>query len=326
MSAEYPGHPVGGIDYPRTLVEFDEWFSDESACIEYIIKVRWPKGFRCPACRGSNAWRTKRGLFNCSACQHQTSPTAGTVFEGTRKPLRTWFHAIWYVTNQKHGVSALGLQRVLGLGSYQTAWAWLHKLRRAMVRPGRDRLTGEIEVDETYVGGKETGVVGRKALKKSLVAIAAEIRGRAIGRIRMSVINDASGESLLPFIQDSVLEGTVLHTDGWRGYNGIDRIGYVHQPKNIAASGDPAHISMPRVHRVASLLDRWWLGIHQGAISPKHLDYYLDEFTFRFNRRLSRARGLLFYRLVEQALNVDRVPYRQLVGGKTALKQDEHKI
>lgn len=233
---------------------------------------------------------------------------------------------MWYVTNQKHGVSALGLQRVLGLGSYQTAWAWLHKLRRAMVRPGRDKLTGEIEVDETYVGGKEIGVVGRKTLKKSLVAIAAEIRGRAIGRIRMSVINDASGQSLLPFIQRSIIKGAVLHTDGWKGYNGVDQLGYVHQPKNITASGDPAHISMPRVHRVASLLDRWWLGTHQGAISPKHLDYYLDEFTFRFNRRRSNARGLLFYRLVEQALNVDSVPYRQLVGGKAALRQDEHKI
>jgi transposase-like protein len=212
------------------------------------------------------------------------------------------------------------------LGSYQTAWAWLHKLRRAMVRPSRDRLSGEIEIDETYIGGKEKGVVGRKTLKKSLVVIAAEIRGRVMGRIRMSVINDASGESLFPFIQESVIEGTVLHTDGWRGYCGIDRIGYVHRPKNVAASGDPAHVSMPRVHRVASLLDRWWLGTHQGAISPKHLDYYLDEFTFRFNRRLSRAKGLLFYRLVEQALNVDCVTYRQLVGGKARIKKDEHKI
>ena len=241
METEYPGHPVVGADYPRTLAEFDEWFPDESACIEYIIKIRWPKGFLCPACGGSDAWRTKRGLFHCSSCRKQTSPTAGTVFDGTRKPLRTWFHAMWYVTNQKLGVSAFGLQRVLGLGSYQTAWAWLHKLRRAMVRPSRDRLSGEIEIDETYIGGKEKGVVGRKTLKKSLVVIAAEIRGRVMGRIRMSVINDASGESLFPFIQESVIEGMVLHTDGWRGYCGIDRIGYVHRPKNVAASGDPAH-------------------------------------------------------------------------------------
>lgn len=326
MAQEDRGHPVGGVDYPRTLTEFDEWFPNESACADYLIRVRWPEGFRCPNCGGDTAWRTGRGEFRCSKCQRQTSPIAGTVFEGTRKPLRTWFQAMWYVTNQKHGVSALGLYRILGFGSYQTAWSWLHKLRRAMVRPGRDRLTGEVEVDETYVGGKEAGAVGRKASKKSLVGIAAEIRGRGIGRIRMSVVNDASSGSLAPFVHESVFEGSVVHTDGWRGYSGLEGLGYDHRPKNIAASGDPAHIAMPRVHRVASLLDRWWLGIHQGAISPKHLGYYLDEFTFRFNRRRSRARGLLFYRLLEQALNVDFVPYKQLVGGKERNEHENHKL
>ncbi|TLN00154.1 IS1595 family transposase, partial [bacterium] len=286
----------------------------------------WSEGFRCPACDGTQGWRTSRGHLRCSTCQRQTSPTAGTVFEGTRKPLRTWFKAMWYVTNQKHGVSALGLQRALGLGSYQTAWSWLHKLRRAMVRPGRDRLTGEVEVDESYVGGKEAGVTGRKATKKSIVAIAAEIRGRGIGRIRMSVVNDASSKSLVPFVQATVCERAVVRTDAWRGYSGLDELGYFHRPKNVAASGDPAHIAMPRVHRVASLLDRWWLGTHQGAIRPKHLDYYLDEFTFRFNRRRSLARGLLFYRLLQQALQVDSVPYRRLIGGKETDKNDNHKI
>lgn len=233
---------------------------------------------------------------------------------------------MWYATNQKHGVSALGLQRALGLGSYQTAWSWLHKLRRAMVRPGRDRLTGEVEVDETYIGGREARVIGRKATKKSIVAIAAEIRGRGIGRIRMSVVNDASSESLIPFLRATVCEGAVVRTDAWQGYSGLEGLGYDHRPKNIAASGDPAHIVMPRVHRVASLLDRWLLGTHQGAIRPKHLDYYLDEFTFRFNRRGSRARGLLFYRLLEQALQVDSVPYRRLVGGKEKNKNGNHNI
>jgi transposase-like protein len=222
---------------------------------------------------------------------------------------------MWYVTNQKHGVSALGLQRALGLGCYQTAWAWLHKLRRAMVRPGRDRLAGEVEVDESYVGGKETGVSGRQTTKKSVVAIAAEVRGRGIGRIRMSRVDDASAESLVPFVEASVRPGTVVRTDGWRGYAGLKSLGYEHHPRNIAASGDPAHVVMPRVHRVASLLDRWWLGTHQGAISAKHIDYYLDEFTFRFNRRTSRARGLLFYRLMQQALQVNPVPYKSLIGG-----------
>ena len=223
---------------------------------------------------------------------------------------------MWHVTSQKHGISALGLQRVLGLASYQTAWAWLHKLRRGMVRPDRDKLNGEVEVDETYLGGAETNVVGRQTNKKSVVVIAAEIRGRGTGRIRMGRVDDVSGESLVPFVQAAVSPGAVVHTDGWGGYNGVGRAGYDHCPKNVSASGDPAHIVMPRVHRVAALVDRWWLGIHQGAISAKHLDYYLDEYTFRFNRRRSRARGMLFYRLLEQSVQVDPVPYKRLVGGK----------
>lgn len=313
---ESASHPVPGVDYPRTLQEFDVWFSSEAACAEYLERVRWPKGFQCPGCGGTMAWRTGRGLLRCGRCQRQTSPIAGTIFEGTRKPLRTWFQAMWYVTNQKLGVSALGLQRALGFGSYQTAWAWLHKLRRAMVRPGRDRLAGEVEVDETYCGGKEPGVAGRQTAKKALVAIAAEVQGPGIGRIRMARVPDASGASVLPFVQATVAEGAVVRTDGWQAYNGLAQLGYDHRPKKISASGDPAHVIMPRVHRVAALLDRWWLGTHQGAIRPPHLDYYLDEYTFRFNRRRSRARGLLFYRLLQQALEVEPVPYKRLVGGK----------
>ncbi len=325
MVEQHPAHPVGGLDYPRTLQEFDEWFPSQSACLEYLTRVRWRDGFRCPGpgCSGTASWPTTRGELRCSTCQRQTSATAGTILEGTRKPLRTWFQAMWYVTSQKYGVSALGLQRVLGLGSYQTSWSWLHKFRRAMVRLGRDRLSDEVEVDETYLGGKEAGVVGRKTTKKSIVAIAAEVRGSGIGRIRMACVPDASSNNLVPFIQSSICEGAVVCTDGWRAYNRISKLGYAHRPTNVSASGDPANVSMPRVHRVASLLDRWWLGTHQGAIRPKHLDYYLDEFTFRFNRRRSRARGLLFYRLLQQALLVEPVPFKRLVGGKTPPK---HKI
>ena len=307
---------MGGVDYPRTLQEFDEWFPSEAASVEFLQRVRWADGFRCPQCGGESAWQTARGQLRCARCQRQTSPTAGTIFEGTRKPLRTWFLTMWHVTSQKHGVSALGLQRVLGLGSYQTAWAWLHKLRRAMVRPGRDKLDGEVEVDETYVGGSETNVRGRKTIQKSIVAVAVEIRGRGSGRIRMSRVADVSGDSLSSFVKASVCPGAVIHTDGWSGYNGMGKLGYVHRSTNVSASGDPAHVVMPRVHRVASLLDRWWLGTHQGAISPKHLDYYLDEYSFRYNRRRSRARGMLFYRLLQQATQVDPAPYRRLVGGK----------
>jgi hypothetical protein len=151
--------------------------------------------------------------------------------------------------------------------------------------------------------------------RKAIVAIAAEVRGRGPGRIRMSVIPDVSSISLHEFVSNNVTKGAVIRTDGWKGYNGLETMGYKHIVTNISDSGDPAHIVMPRVHRVASLLDRWWLGIHQGAIRPTHLDYYLDEFTFRFNRRTSRARGLLFYRLMEQAVDCVPVSRKMIVGG-----------
>jgi len=192
-----------------------------------------------------------------------------------------------------------------------------------MVRPGRDRLNGEVEVDETYVGGVETNVTGRQTITKSIVAIAVEIRGRGSGRVRMRRVEDVSGESLLPFVQTAASPGAVVHTDGWRGYVGLAALGYDHRPKNLSASGDPAHVAMPRVHRVCSLLDRWWLGTHQGAIRRKHLDYYLDEYAFRYNRRGSQVRGMLFYRLLQQAVRVDPVPYKRLVGGSSAVT---HKI
>ena len=315
---EEPRHPVSGLDYPGAFQEFDKWFSSENDCLDYITKLRWPKGFSCPNC-GINTEKPSlmgRGLFLCRECKRQTSITAGTLFHRTHKPLRTWFLAMWFVTSQKHGASALGLKRVLGLGSYNTAWTWLHKLRRAMVRPGRDQLTGAIEIDETYVGGIGAKIRGRGAKRKTIVAIAAEVRGRGPGRIRMSVIPDVSSESLHGFVLNSVKKGAEVRTDGWSGYKGVETLGYKHVVTNINASGDPAHVVMPRVHRVASLLDRWWLGIHQGAIRPSHLDYYLDEFTFRFNRRTSRARGLLFYRLMEQAVDCTPVPRQMIIGGR----------
>jgi len=242
--------------------------------------------------------------------------TAGTIFEGTRKPLRLWFQAMWYVTSQKFGASALRLQRVLGLGSYQTAWSWLHKMRRAMVRPGRDRLRGPVEVDETYVGGEEKGVRGRQTHKKALVVIAVEVHSpKGFGRVRMQRVPNASAASLNPFIRDAVEPGSTVHTDGWRGYNDLPRQGYRREKTVLSDSGDPAHVAMPAVHQVSSLLKRWLLGTHQGAVSNRHLDYYLDEYTFRFNRRSSRSRGLLFYRLTQQAVQIAPVPYKQLVGG-----------
>ena len=254
------------------------------------------------------------GLIRCAGCKQKTSVIAGTIFQGTRKPLRLWFQAMWYITSQKFGGSALGLKRVLGLGSYQTAWSWLHKMRRAMIRPGRDRLSGNIEVDETLIGGKQSGGKRGRGAEKSIVVIALEIHEPiGYGRVRMKRVFDASGENLIPFVRDTVVPGSAVCTDSWGGYNELQKLGYVHKKINISANGDPAHVLMPGVHRIASLLKRWLLGTHQGAVSGKHLDYYLDEYTFRFNRRTSKARGLLFYRLLQQAVVANPLSYKELV-------------
>jgi transposase-like protein len=225
---------------------------------------------------------------------------------------------MWWVAAQKNGASALGLQRVLGLRSYRTAWTWLHKLRRAMVRPGRDRLAGTVEIDETYLGGVEKGVRGRQVEAKTLIVVAAQEDGGRIGRIRLRQIADASAASLIPFVQHSVEPGSVIHTDGWLGYEPLEKNGYRHSVTVLRGRERSPSELMPRVHRVVSLLKRWLLGTHQGAVSHKHLDYYLDEFTFRFNRRRSRSRGKLFFRLVQQAVNIEPVPYARIVKGKGA--------
>ena len=292
-------------DYPRTLIEFEQSFNTEQACREYLYQLRWPEGFRCPRCRHHEAWQIGRGLNECKQCHFQTSVTAGTIFQDTRKPLWLWFRAMWYVTNQKHGVSALGLQRTLALGSYRTAWTWLHKLRYAMVRPGRDRLSGTVEVDETYIGGEKPGKRGRGAAGKALVVVAAQEDGGRIGRIRLRRVSDASANSLVPAVQECIEPGAVVRTDGWSGYTQLQALGYFH--KVIRQESHLGENLLPLVNRVVSLLKRWLLGTHQGAVQMSHLDYYLDEFTFRFNRRRSRSRGMLFYRLVQQAVAVDPI-------------------
>jgi transposase-like protein len=223
-----------------------------------------------------------------------------------------WFRAMWWVTNSKAGTSALTLQRLLGLGSYQTAWAWQHKLRRAMVRPGRDRLSGRVEVDESFVGGLG-GAEGRSTATKALIVVATEEVGHGIGRIRMRRIPNASAASLGAFVHEAIEPGSEIHTDGWHGYDRLKTSGYQHRVTYLRGDAELAMEQLPRVHRVVSLLKRWLLGTHQGAVSPAHLDYYLDEFTFRFNRRRSRHRGMLFFRLAQQAVAVDPVPYGRLV-------------
>lgn len=306
--------PVQAEDYPRNLLEFQERFATEDACRAYLEKLRWPDGFRCPGCNSDRAWRTNRGSWFCAGCSRQTSVTAGTIFEGTRKPLRLWFLVMWHVMSDKGGVSAQSLQRLLGFKRYETVWIWLHKLRRAMVRSDRDRLSGEVEVDETYIGGPEPGVMGRETQTKSIVAVAAEVRDERIGRIRLRTLADVSAASLVPFVEEALAPGSVVRTDGWGGYAPLEAKGYGHRVTHIKRSGRLAHELLPRVHRIAALLKRWILGTHQGAIRPQYLNYYLDEFTFRFNRRTSRQRGKLFYRLVQQALRVDPVPWERVAG------------
>jgi len=298
-------------DYPRTLTELERRFSTDEACRQYLASLRWPEGFLCPGCQGRQAWAMTRGLWLCQQCRRQVSVTAGTIYQDSRLPLTLWFRAMWYVTSQKNGASALGLQRVLGMGSYQTAWAWLHKLRRAMVRPGRDRLSGVVDVDESYVGGPKSGKRGRGAAGKALVFVAAQQDGSRIGRIRLLPIADASTESLEAAMHWAVEPGSTVRSDGWRGYGGLEEAGYKHQV--VRSEGEVGDNLLPRCHRVASLLKRWLLGTHQGAVSHRHLAYYLDEFTFRFNRRTSQSRGKLFYRLIEQAVQIDPHPYAKLI-------------
>ena len=270
--------PVSGRDYPRTWEQFLDWFADNDACIEYLEGIRWPDGFSCPQCGVvDEPYRTSRGRLVCRDCRHQCTVTAGTIFDKTRTSLRSWLAAVWYITNQKQGVTALGLQRVLGLGSYQTAWTMLHRLRRAMIRPGRERLSGVVEVDECFVGHtprqqKPVKKKGKKTVKQqdsgnTVIAVAVEIKlTKGFGRIRLSRIAAPSQVALMPFIKDSIEPGSIVHTDGSAAYRLLSKNGYRRMKTVMHGNEKPAHVSMPGVHRVASLLKRWLLGTHQGAI------------------------------------------------------------
>lgn len=290
-------------------MDFERRFATDEACRDYLCALRWPDGFVCPRCRGTTGWKMTRGLWLCGNCRHQASVTAGTIFQDSHLPLSLWFRAMWYVTSQKNGTSALAMQRLLGPGSYKTAWALLHKLRRAMVRPGRDRLQGAVEVDEAYWGGEEAGVIGRQTEEKALIVVAAGEDGAGIGRIRMRRIATPDRTSLHGFIRQAIEPGSTVRTDGLNAYRRLR--GYLHD-RQVQRRQSPDEHLLPRVHRVISLLKRWLLGTHQGAVRHDYLDYYLDEFTFRFDRRTSRSRGKLFYRLAQQAVQVSPVPFDSL--------------
>ena len=305
---------LAGVHYPRSLGEFQAWFSTDADCLDYLEWLRWPDGFVCPGCGNEGGWRLGDGRRECAACAARTSPTAGTIFDRTRTPLTVWLTACWLFATQKDGISALSLKRSLEIGSYQTAWAMLHRLRSVLVRPGRERLRGAVEVDETYIGGEEPGLRGgRQQGKKVLVGVAVErIDPRGFGRCRMVPLVDASADSLRAFLLDNVEPGASVITDGWKSYPPATRELYVHDPM-AGASGTEASKLLPGVHTVSSLAKRWLLGTHQGAVDDAHLANYLNEFVFRFNRRRSRSRGLVFYRVLELAAAADPVRYRDLI-------------
>lgn len=315
--------PRAGVDYPTSLSQFLDWFGSDADCARYLARPRWPDGFSCPKCkRQTKAWMTNRYLYVCADCRHQTSLLAGTVFEKTRLPLLTWFRAAWMVSSSKAGVSAKELQRELGIG-YQAAWLMLHKLRLAMVRPGRDqdKLSGDIEVDESYLGGPVPGGKrGRGAEGKVIIAIAVERKGFGtkskrwkLGRARIRVVGDTKAKTLLDFVEDTCEPGSTIYTDGLSAYKNLPSRGFEHDATAVSKGSDPAHVVLPAVHRVASLLKRWLMGTHHGGWGAQHVEAYLDEFIFRFNRRQSNARGLLFYRLLQNAVAVKKLDYETLV-------------
>jgi transposase-like protein len=307
----------GGVHYPRSTGEFQSWFATDADCLDYLDWLRWPRGFVCPECGHAGGWAVADGRCKCAACGKRTSVTAGTLFDRRRTPLTVWFTACWMFATAKDGISALSLQRALEIGSYPTAWAMLHRLRSVLVRPGRDRLAGTVEVDETYLGGEEPGLRGGRARgKKVLTGIAVEVtEPKGIGRCRMALLADGSSAALHPFVTGHVEPGATVITDAWMGYHGLAGLGYAHQRRSQRAArargGDPGEL-LPAVHRVASLAKRWLLGTHQGSVDETHLQSYLDEFVFRFNRRRSHSRGLVFYRVLELAVSHEPVRYRDL--------------
>jgi len=300
------------MEYPRKQMEFEKQYATDEQCREYLFQLRYPKGFKCPGCGEGKVWRTGRGKYQCQKCGKDTSVLAGTIFQDTHTPLTVWFRAIWFILAQKHGTNALNLQRILGLGSYQTAWTMLHKLRRAMVRPSREKLQGRVEIDETYIGGpSKTGKYGRGSERKALIVIAVEVNDNQIGRIRLKLADSASAEDLLPFIEEAIERGSTVISDGWYPYSKLKSMGYNHE---IVRNEDgKTENLLPHVHTIASLVKRWILGTFQGSCSKEHFGYYLDEYAFRYNRKKSNSRGLLFQRLLENAVQIEATTYKNLI-------------
>jgi len=299
-------------DFPKNEVEFDCRFHSEKACLDYLFQLRWPSGFCCPHCGHNQFWTSARGLFLCRRCEHQQSVTAGTIFHGTRKPLILWFKALWWVSTRKNGVNATALKELLGLGSYQTAWCWLQKLRTCTVFPERSKLSGAIEVDEFYLGGEHSGLRGRGAEHKCKVVVAIERKGRKLGRLRLQVIQHCSTDELVRFAKENIAIGSQITTDGWFAYRGLPSEGYFHKIIVQSRTEDKESV-LPGVHLVTSLFKRVMLGTFQGRFDPQYLQRYLDEYVFRFNRRTCRSVGKKFWRLAQQATHSEPVFRKNLM-------------
>jgi predicted RNA-binding Zn-ribbon protein involved in translation (DUF1610 family) len=302
-------------DFPRSLVEFQNRFPDEAACVAYLATARWPQGFVCPVCGKNKAWqlRTKAWTWECAGCGKQTSVTAGTIMHHSKLPLTTWFWAAYLMATHSNGISALQLQRQLGLGSYKSAWLMTAKLRRSMVAPDRSPLGGFVEVDETEIVCRSkndplTGGGGRSHQGKMLVVGAVEVHdgGAGPGRIRLSQVSDYSAQSLHAFLKTNLVPGATAKTDGWSGYPGAPRVN--HDPHVIGKMA--AHIVLPWAHRIFSNLKVWALGVYHG-LRRKHLQTYLDEFVFRFNRR--RTRHAAFRSLLGVAAAHTPLTYKTLI-------------
>lgn len=301
-------------DFPRNQVEFDERFKTEDACHEYLFRLRWPNGFTCKICGNTSYWKSNRGHYICTECEHHHSITAGTIMEGTRKPLVDWFKAMWWFTTRKSGVNAINLQDLLGFGSYHTAWRWLQKLRSCTVRHDRDKLSGVVEADEFYIGGQRSGKRGRGAGHKCAVAIAVERKGRKLGRLRLQLIDDCSSGQLVPFVIDNVCPGSLVTTDGWKGYNEIGSCGYNHR-QIVSSKAANKESVLSGAHLVISLVKRLVLGTFQGRFERKYLQRYLDEYVFRFNRRTTTVVGKRFYRIAQQAVHSGPLPLKEILAG-----------
>lgn len=299
-------------DFPKNEIEFDLRFLHEPACHHYLFQMKWPQGFSCIKCSHQHYWVSKKHIYICKGCQHQHSLTAGTIMDSSKKPITYWFKAMWWFTTRKSGLNAVNLQELLGLGSYNTAWAWLQKLRRCTIRKDREKLSGTVEVDEFFIGGQKSGKRGRGCTGKTIVAAAVERKGEKLGRIRLKVIPNCSSDSLLTFINDNVEAGSTVCTDGWKGYYGLDEKIYSHSQVFQNKSSDKDSV-LPGVHLIASLVKRMIIGTHQGRFDPHYLQNYLDEYVFRFNRRNSKSIGKKFMRIVQQVINSSKITFSQIV-------------